>query len=509
MFLDKVITPIEANVKDWNSISVDRYYEDINVDVEVAVGILDISRDIPNTFLAKRTYDKTFFYVNRMLKMKMCTYVGFHKSVDKILECALQTNKKYCMIACQGLLMYRGPSLLQQSIQYAEKNPQFFVVGHIMDKKKQHYLTTGSYPGLHRQYLFVNVQTWKNLGKPTFNEIGVFQDRKPEMQNYELSEETIHSDYTPAWIRKAEGSTKYSVIADGSNWIDAACRNNITIENLDNDMRACKVFLYPYIDSDKLAEVWNNKDTHKIDKLTNQSQKAWMRKLSYQEEIEKDRVYAFNTETLSGEGVRTDGKLIDHLFSAAAGFKPIAILEANGFHSGTTVHYFDWCQASLDYKKHLLETWDGYDLDKWLLENDLKYNFSSTYRGNYKKFWEQELKDFGGSLAFQRLWDRYRKLKHEFYVIDIVNESAKLMDKINNVHGTKVLWTTNIWSSEMLNWNVEPEQLEKHWLAFKDAIPSDLVLYGHDYMAVDMNESVRNKNSVKHISYKNNWSKLQ
>ena len=66
MFLDKVITPIEANVKDWDSISVDRYYEDINVDVEVAVGILDISRDIPNTFLAKRTYDKTFFYVNRM-----------------------------------------------------------------------------------------------------------------------------------------------------------------------------------------------------------------------------------------------------------------------------------------------------------------------------------------------------------------------------------------------------------------------------------------------------------
>jgi hypothetical protein len=266
-------------------------------------------------------------------------------------------------------------------------------------------------------------------------------------------------------------------------------------------MRDCKVFLYPYSDTKELEEVWYDKDINKIDKLSNQSQKAWLRKLQYQEYIEKDRVYAFNTETLSAEGVRTNGKVIDHLFTAAAGFKPLAILNANGFHNNTTVHYFDWCKSSLNYKKHLLETWDGYDLDAWLLEHDLDYNFSSTYRGNYKQFWEQELKDFGGSLAFQRLWERYKKLKHEFHVIDIVNESDKLFDEINKTHGTKVLWTTNIWSSEMLHWNVEPEVIEQKWLEFEKRVPDDLVLYGHDYVAVDMNTRLRSGVKLTHLHY--------
>ena len=137
-------------------------------------------------------------------------------------------------------------------------------------------------------------------------------------------------------------------------------------------------------------------------------------------------------------------------------------------------------------------------MDKWLLENDLQYNFSSTYRANYKQFWEQELKEFGGNLAFQRLWTRYRNLKHQFHVIDIVQDSDKLFDIIDNVHGTKVLWTTNIWSSEMLQWNIEPEQLEKHYTKFKSRI-KNLVVYGHDYCGIDLNDSV--KGNYTHVRF--------
>jgi hypothetical protein len=487
-------------VKDWNSITVDRYWEQIKVSNEIAIGILDISRDINSELVAKRSFDMTYFYINRMVKMGLCKYIGTYNTVERLLELAVDANKKYCMVACQGLLLYRGPSLVTQSLAYADSNPDFFVVGHIMDKKKQHYLTKGAYPGLHRQYLFVNLETWIKLGKPAFDEMGIFQDRKPILQNYELSEDTVHSNYTPAWIKYSEGEQEHAVTSDGSNWIDIALRNRITIDNLDSDMRDCKVFLYPYIDTKTLEKVWYDKNNPVVDELTNQAQKGWIRKQAYQEEIEKDRVYAFNTETLSGEGVRAPGT-IDHLFSAAAGFKPIAILQANGFHEGTTVHYFDWCNASLDYKKHLLETWDGYDLDKWLLENDLKYNFSSTYRGNYKEFWDQEVSEHGGPQEFKKLWDRYRKLKHEFYVIDIVNESEKLFEKINNAQGIKVIWTTNIWSSEMLHWNVEPEVLEQKWLKFESMIPDDLVLYGHDYVAVDMNSRMRNGVRLTHPRY--------
>jgi hypothetical protein len=38
-------------MKDWNSLSVDRYYEDLSNNNEVGIGILDISRDIESEFV--------------------------------------------------------------------------------------------------------------------------------------------------------------------------------------------------------------------------------------------------------------------------------------------------------------------------------------------------------------------------------------------------------------------------------------------------------------------------
>jgi hypothetical protein len=486
-------------MKILDSISVDRYWDKIETNNDCAIGILDISRDINSYVVQKRTFDMTYFYVNRMIKTNLVTYVGFFHRVEDILEEALKQKKKYCMIACQGLLLFRGPTLLQLSMEYAIKNPDFFVVGHILNKENK-------YPGLHRQYMFVNIDTWVKLKKPPFKEMGYYWDRKPVLQNYKVSESTIYSDYTPLWIEKNQGKKEYNHTLDGYSWINVALENDIRIDNLYNSMRVSKIFLYPYSETEKLEKVWYNKRSSIVDTITNYSQRAWIRKLGYQEEIEKDRVYVFNTETLSGEGVRTENP-IDSFFSVAAGFKPLSILSANGFHEKTTVNYFDWCEASLNFKKHLLETWDGIDLYKWLLKNDLKYNFSSTYRGNYEKYWINELKDFGGAEKFKSVWDVYRKLNHTFNIIDIVNHPEKLFKLIDNSQGTKVLWTTNIWSSEMLHWNIEPELLEEKWTKFQSMVPKDLVLYGHDYIAIDMRDRISKNLTITHPKFSSIFAK--
>lgn len=474
-----------------DSIRVDRYYEQLSKNSEVAVGILDITRDITNLTVQKRTFDMTFFYINRMLKMGLVKYAGFHKTIDDILEETDRLEMPYAMVACQGLLLFRGPSLVTQCREYGMNNPEFFVLGHIMNKQ-------GVYPGLHRQYLFVNMKKWKELGKPSFDEMGHYPDRKKNMPDFTVSESTVHSEYTPKWIGPGSGNNdNWTLTNDGSNWIKVALENNISIDNLDNRMRETKVFLHPETDSEKLASVWYNKDQNLIDQLEDYSQKGWLRKLEYQENIEKNRVYAFNTETLSGEGKRTS-KPIDVLFAPAAGFKPLAILQANGFHENTVVCYYDWCEASLNFKKHLLETWNGYDFDEWLLEHDLEYNFASSYRRNYSEFWQYELYDFNGREAFKELWDSYSQLEHYFFIIDIVNNPEKLFDELNKYSGTRVLWTTNIWSSEMLHWNMDPETIEEKWLHFESLIPNDLILYGHDYVANDIQERIRNGQRTTH-----------
>jgi hypothetical protein len=483
-------------MKDYNSISDnDRYFDISRIDTSIGVGILDLSRDIGNHFVRKKTFDVTFWMINQSLHQGLCTYSGFNYSVKELLNQSIVNGNKICIILAQGMMAPKLYRILDKTVEYFKENPNFFVMGHIMAKKDR-------YPGLHRQMLIVNLDKWIELGSPEFNEQGFFWDRKKEYSNYKLSKETLSADYAPAYIESLPGTQIVDVVEDGANWIDIACRNNIRIDNFSFEIRDCKAFLYPYDNSDKLERAWKNlQDEELLDSIENYTQRAWLRKLAYQEYIEKDRVYAYNTERLSGEGVRSPG-VVDAIFSAAAGFKTMKLLDNNGFHKNTVVTYYDWCDASLKFKKHLLETWDGLDFDRWLLKHDLEYNFSSTYRGNYLEFWEQEIKkEFGTKEAFKELWDRYRLLKHNFIVVDLVNEPEKLFAEISKHTGNKVLWTTNIWPTFMLHWNVDIDEIEQKYLEFEKLIPDDLVLYGQDYLATDLQDRIRNDNKRTHPRY--------
>lgn len=490
-------------MRDHNSIAEgERYFDIKDIDVPIGVGMLDISRDIPNHFVRKHCFDMTYWMLNQSVKQDQCSYRGFSHKVSSLLQASLDAGDKVCIIAAQGLMAPKLYKIIRKTVNYYKQNPNFFVMGHIMARKDR-------YPGLHRQMLIVNLETWQRLGSPEFLEQGFFWDRKQTYPNFELSNETLSADYTPAWIKGADGTQQWSVVEDGSNWLALACENDIRVDNFDNEMRECKAFLYPYEDPDKLERAWKNlQDEELLDSIKNYTQRAWLRKLAYQEHIEKDRVYAYNTERLSGEGVRASGP-IDSIFSAAAGFKTMMLLENNGFHENTIVNYYDWCDASLNFKKHLLETWNGVDFHKWLLEHDLEYNFSSTYRGNYEEFWKQEIqKEFGSEETFKELWDRYSKLKHNFFVIDLVNEPEKLFKEMNNQTGNTVLWTTNIWPTMMLHWNVDIDDIEQKYLDFEKLVPNDLVLYGQDYLANDLESRIRNGNIETHPRFKTVYKKL-
>lgn len=487
-------------MKDYNSISEsDRYFDSSLIDISIGVGILDLSRDITNVFVRKKSFDMTFWMVNQSLYQGLCTYSGFNYNVKHLLNQSIRNGNKICIILAQGMMAPKLYRILKKTAEYYKDNPNFFVMGHILAKQ-------GRYPGLHRQMLIVNLDKWVELGSPDFDEQGFFWDRKKEYNNYTLSAETLSADYTPAYIESAKGTQIVSEVEDGANWIDIACKNSIRIDNFSFEIRDCKAFLYPYDNSDRLEYVWKNlQDEKEVDKITNYTQRSWLRKLAYQEHIEKDRVYAYNTERLSGEGVRSPGP-VDAIFSAAAGFKTIKLLDNNKFHKDTVVTYYDWCDASLRFKQHLLETWDGLDFDKWLLDYDLEYNFSSTYRGNYLEFWEQEIKkEFGTKEAFKELWDRYKLLEHKFIVVDLINEPEKLFAEVNKYSGNKVLWTTNIWPTLMLHWNVDIDEIEQKYLQFEKLIPNDLILYGQDYLATDLQDRVRFNNARTHPRFSSTY----
>lgn len=460
-------------MQEWNSIAHDRFSNKKAENLQFGFGILDISRDISSPMICKKTFDITYWAINQYTKDNG-GYRGFSDTVDGLLEKSLNSNDDICIIQAQGTIAFKLPRLISLVNDYFKNNPDKFVIGHIMARK-------GRYPGLHRQILVVNLKIWKQLGKPPFLETGFFWDRKVSYVNYEVSENKIAAEYTPNWISPCISKDKkeYDLVEDGSNWVNIALDNDIIIDNLTLEMRECKCFLYPYEDTEQLEKAWTICNEEEIDKLKNYSAKAWFRKIYNEEVTQKDKVYVFNTDSKIIETNQT--RKIDTLYSAAAGFNPLLILKINGFDKNTVIHYYDWSSPSLKFKKHLLESWDGLDLDKWLVKHDLEYNFNGVYRGNYKKFWELELEHvFGNQLEFKKLWDRYKSLEHHYHVIDIVNHPKELFDMINSETGNTVLWTTNIWESMQLHWNIEIEELTKKWNNFKSLIKSDLTVYGHE-----------------------------
>jgi hypothetical protein len=239
--------------------------------------------------------------INQSLQINLCEYRGFSDSVKKLLDNSATAGDDICIIVAQGMMFPKLYKFITKAVDYLKANPDFFVLGHIMAREDR-------YPGLHRQLLVVNVNTWKQLGSPEYLEQGYFWDRKPEYPLYTLSEKTISADYTPAWIKTNVGTIKPTVVEEGANWIALALKNNIQIDNFDFEMRECKAFLYPYDNPDLLETVWKNlQDEESVDNIQNYTQRAWIRKLAYQEFIEKihfDEVVVdvFTEAKIFGEG---------------------------------------------------------------------------------------------------------------------------------------------------------------------------------------------------------------
>lgn len=484
-------------MKDRCSLSADeRFFDPDSVTASVDVGILDIGRDIDDNFVRKKTFDLTLWSINQCIGRSICNYVGYHHSVHRILA---NCESDVCVILCQGIISQRLHKIVKYASNYYRENPDFFVAGHILTRKDR-------YPGLHRQTLIVNVRRWKDLDSPPFDEPGVFWDRKPEYSNYEVSEETVYSNYTPKWIKGAPGTQKVTFSDDGSNWIDICCRNNIAIKNLGHEVRDAKNFIYPYQETDKIKSVWydlQNEDL--IDSFKIVSQRTWFRKISFQDYIKKEIVFPFNTENMSNEGKRVDGD-IDSVFSTASGFKVLKLLDVNGFHPNTKIIYYDWCNASLAFKKLLLETWDGKDFHLWLEKHDRDFVFSNGNKMDYEKFWRQEIKkEFCSEEHFRYLWDRYKKLHHEFVLIDIVNETDKFFEILNRYKGNTVLSLTNIWATLMLHWNLDIEEIKQRYYYFETNLPDNIVVYGVNHLS----DSIRANRIIDNYKYISTHKYLQ
>lgn len=211
---------------------------------------------------------------------------------------------------------------------------EYFLQGHIPDRQEGYY-------ELHDQCYIINLKTYKKLGYPAIGNFAYY-DAHEQIEPLR-SEENIHDDYTPVWVKPGSTLRKYQHKWHGWNILSVAFKNNLPVLVFDENLRNNKKFYYPdYEPSFQLAQEY-----------------------LYGKHIVSSQAffYPFNTEQPRTADVKPIGQLI----TQASGLNWIDCLVANKYTKGTIVNFVDNNTFALETMKFITE-WNGEDYPQMLMD---------------------------------------------------------------------------------------------------------------------------------------------
>jgi len=208
----------------------------------------------------------------------------------------------------------------------------YFIQGHVADRKDGYY-------ELHDQCYLINLSIYKKLGYPSIGSFSYYDSH--EQIEPHRSDENIHDDYTPVWIKPGSSRRRYEHKWHGWNILSIALDNNLPVIVFNEDIRNNKKFYYPdYEPSFQLAHEY-----------------------LYGKQIISSQAffYPFNTEQYNTSNVDS----INQLVTQASGLNWIDYLINNNYSKGTIVNFVDNNTFALETMKYITE-WNGEDYPQML-----------------------------------------------------------------------------------------------------------------------------------------------
>ena len=151
---------------------------------------------------------------------------------------------------------------------YIKNNPNFFALAFILDWMPEQ---GEGYIELHGQMMVINTRIWKEIGSPEYGD-WTHQDRI--VPTYTRSTENFHDKYTPHWIKGAGGLMKRLVKHPGWGFVETALGKQLRIDNFTEEMRKCRLYVYPEYMSNEFLMAIKNKNS---DLVENFNQKQYIR----------------------------------------------------------------------------------------------------------------------------------------------------------------------------------------------------------------------------------------
>jgi len=363
-------------------------------------------------------------------RLSLSTKGGVYKYYNTIDD-AMQDSNNFDIVFIQSVGNFiKNNEIITYLEDYYKSNPDFFMVSFTLDWESEH--GTG-WVECHNQMMVVNTSTWKQIGSPKFGKWETVEEMLP---NYTRSEENFHDKYTPYWIKGAPGTSRKVRSRQGWGFIKAALENGIKIDNFTQDMRDCRLYVYPETDSEKL---WNAFNTHDTKLVTNPNQKKWIKNLA-----PVPTIWVYNSEHYKFH-IKFDH--CDTYVGPAAGFKYLDILTNR---DSVDYIFYDFHQKSLDWIKHLKEHWDGNNFTEFLKKQDEEYKSCFKYihkdiLANQTKLFE----DFGGEDQFKKLWAKFKSCKAQFVPCDLYDplQVESLLARISK-KSTPFIYYSNIFSTD-------------------------------------------------------------
>lgn len=379
--------------------------------------------------------------------------------IDSIMLKANEDNPDYVYIVAYGYRSY-NERLVNMMIDYAEVNG-YSVLAHILEDNPKDRLN-GFY-SLHNQCFLINTADWRSAGSPQF---GKYEVATAELPLIVRSEENFHDDYTPYEIKPGGQTRQYTgQLREGWNLASEMIKKGFSIGNIPNDIRNLKQHIYPEVGTELERLLAGDRSV----KVLEYNQQRYIELMDFSGF--QSSVYVFNTDPMTPDKIAYNKNTkLDSIYCVAAGFKPLQLLDQCDWDHNTQMVYFDYSESALDFKKWLVENWNGKDyietIKKYQAEINKDFRPIWFVGRDYTPEWNNTMEYFGGESAWLDLWNRYRVLPHKFLKTNLYNDYQTLIADMKQHPGNNLIWFSNSFYTEASLRHFRPSELKNLYQKF-------------------------------------------
>lgn len=248
------------------------YDYDLINDSKFAVGWIDNRHRINDLLMQGIVQNLVEIWTEEIITTYKCP-VYIDEDIDNLLHIAADNNQKiFLLLAMGNHLEGKQGDFILQVIDYLKKNnlDDIAVIGHILDRNNKWF-------ELHNQAILINVEWWKNVGKPYYGEPIT---KKVSMPIVSRSNENWHDEYTPHWIQKTNNYKFYNGLCNGHNILHKALQTKKKIYSWGEKFRQSKNYFYPTSDI-KINTVIKHIPTEDTNEVFVANTEIWPNKLTY------------------------------------------------------------------------------------------------------------------------------------------------------------------------------------------------------------------------------------